>query len=575
MSAGREGKPAAPRRSAMVGWYDPRQLLVTGMQTVVSSLFGRRADFRLLQSLQAEAIDVDYRKEAEVWVDYIADVGDGFNPTYALARTLARPSLTVRGERGDEELPRGRILVMGGDEVYPTPSPARYQERLVMPYSCALPDAQPKAVDLFAIPGNHDWYDGLASFINLFCHGHRIGGYATPQKRSYFALRFAGGFWLFGVDVQLDGDLDNRQLEAFCRLEGVARGDRVILCVAEPFWVYEARRARTGGPPPPWRSNLERLEDHLAALGATVVLKIAGDLHHYRHHAPRRGGPHLVTAGGGGAFLHPTHTRPVNEIPIGAPPGERTHELAAQYPDTKTSFRLSFRNLAFPFYNPYFGLTTGAAYMILSWVMPPPALAWERPAPEALGLLLRSGFESLALAPSGLLWVLLILLGFVAFTDADRRAFKWGAGLLHGSAHLAASLLVASVTLHLAGPEVHTDALYARLAVSLGGFAGGYLVGGLLMGIYLLIAVTLFGCHDNEAFSSLKIEGYKNFLRMRLDEKGLTVWALGLRRVPPARAWRWVDQGEGKGHYELRPGVPEPAPELVDRFEIRIDGGSG
>ncbi|MCU0685478.1 MAG: hypothetical protein MUF34_25095, partial [Polyangiaceae bacterium] len=598
MVATQSGKPSAPKRSAMVGWYDPRQLLVTGLQTVLSSLFGRRADFRLLEALGGEPIVADYSREDELWVDYIADVGDGFNSTYALARTLASPSLVVRDEEdkarasadggneggqageggktkgaagqgseaakagpaGNLRLPRGSILVMGGDQVYPAPSPAQYQERLVMPYSCALrPDQDGKAVDLFAIPGNHDWYDGLGSFINLFCHGRTIGGYTTPQKRSYFALRFKRGFWLWGLDVQLDGDLDNPQLEAFRAIEHLAKGDRVILCLAEPHWVYDAWRARAKEPPPPWQSNLERLEAHVAARGAKVVLKVAGDLHHYRHHAPCQGGPHLVTAGGGGAFLHPTHGRRIDEIPIGAPPPERTHVRTKQYPEASTSFWLSFRNLAFPFYNPLFGIVTGFAYMILSWVMPPPARTWEEPPLTALVTLLRSGLTSFADSPSGLVWTLLVLLSFVAFTDADDRLFKWVAGLLHGSIHLGAALLVATLSLRLAGPAALTDPIYSRFAISLGSFAGGYLLGGFIMGVYLLGAINLFGCHGNEAFSSLRIEGYKNFLRMRLDARGLTVWALGLRRVPSASAWRWVDEGEGKGHYQIRPGVPEPS----------------
>ncbi|MBD0259532.1 MAG: hypothetical protein ICV83_27750 [Cytophagales bacterium] len=41
---------------------------------------------------------------------------------------------------------------------------------------------------LFAIPGNHDWYDGLASFVKQFCQGRWVGGWRTTQTRSYFAL---------------------------------------------------------------------------------------------------------------------------------------------------------------------------------------------------------------------------------------------------------------------------------------------------------------------------------------------------------------------------------------------------
>lgn len=52
----------------------------------------------------------------------MSDLGDGFNPTYALATLLAEEKLDLAGGTGDgESVPtqRGRLLVMGGDQVYP------------------------------------------------------------------------------------------------------------------------------------------------------------------------------------------------------------------------------------------------------------------------------------------------------------------------------------------------------------------------------------------------------------------------------------------------------------------------
>jgi hypothetical protein len=47
----------------------------------------------------------------ELWFDFMADTGDGGNSTYSIARLLAQPSLTV----GDLKLPRGHLLIVGGD----------------------------------------------------------------------------------------------------------------------------------------------------------------------------------------------------------------------------------------------------------------------------------------------------------------------------------------------------------------------------------------------------------------------------------------------------------------------------
>lgn len=62
---------------------------------------------------------------------------------------------------------------------------------------------------------------------------------------------------------------------------------------------------------------------------------------------------------------------------------------------------------------------------------------------------------------------------------------------------------------------------------------GGFILGTFIMGAYVLISLNLFGRHYNEAFSSLGIEDWKNFLRMQIDTNGnLTIFPIGIRRVP-------------------------------------------
>jgi hypothetical protein len=556
-------------RSKMVGWYDPRQLAFTAFQTVLSSLFADRADYRLIQALQKPPEPADYHTREEIWIDYVSDLGDGFNSTYSIARVLADESLPA-GK--DDELPRGSVLIMGGDEVYPTPSHAAYQERLVRPYAAALdvrdfpqPGDRP---ELYAIPGNHDWYDGLGSFMNLFCHGKDVGAWRTPQKRSYFALRLAHGFWLLGVDIQLQSDIDNPQIDYFMGLD-IKEGDRVILCTAEPDWIY--------GNIYEGKKNLSVLETRLQEeKKAVIVLQLAGDLHHYRRHTVvdedgAKGDIHLVTAGGGGAFLHPTHTHDVDTIKVGSPGKLATYALNrdTEYPSRAASRWMGAWNLAFVFKNPWFGIATGAIYTILSWVMPVGKLG-EGPLYLAFPRMLWSGLENVVSttgAPSGLVWVVGILLAFVAFTDTHKPVYRWLAGLLHGSLHLAAALAISATTSTLLGREGMGPVL-ERLVGSLMTFVGGYFIGATIMGIYLVISVVVFRRHGNEAFSSLKIEGYKNFLRMRLDADGLSVWAFGLEKVPGNGDWVWKKGGAGGGRYEPGPGAPELMPKVIDHFVI-------
>ena len=77
----------------MVGWFDPGPLISTAVDVVVSTTFGRHSDYRMIEALatadQADyfncAQDPDGGERSEIWVDYVADTGDGWNSTYAIA----------------------------------------------------------------------------------------------------------------------------------------------------------------------------------------------------------------------------------------------------------------------------------------------------------------------------------------------------------------------------------------------------------------------------------------------------------------------------------------------------------
>ena len=99
------------------------------------------------------------------WIDYIADVGEGFEATYTMAYLLAQDSLDIRGAG---KLRHGEVLIMGGDQCYPQATREEYKQRLLQPFNWAFGAARPDR-KLFAIPGNHDWYDGLNGFDSLFC----------------------------------------------------------------------------------------------------------------------------------------------------------------------------------------------------------------------------------------------------------------------------------------------------------------------------------------------------------------------------------------------------------------------
>lgn len=216
------------KQPAMTNWYDPRQLSATALKALVSGTFASYADKRELQAALGKGnVPLDYSLDAdtgvpvdELWIDFISDTGDGFNSTYTVADLEARHlqlklnpaySGTRKTEITEWDLPAGNILLLGGDQVYPTPSMQAYENRFKVPFRAASNkhhQAGKPGYKMFAIPGNHDWYDGLGSFIKLFCQHRRIGQWQTEQSRSYYALKLTADLWIWATDVQLNSDID-------------------------------------------------------------------------------------------------------------------------------------------------------------------------------------------------------------------------------------------------------------------------------------------------------------------------------------------------------------------------------
>ena len=179
----------------MVRWFDPHQLVDTVARVVTSGVWSSYVDSRELQALEPSRF-YDRSDASDLWVDYVADLGDGWNSTYTVAGLLAQDELELDWDGERLTTARGRVLVMGGDQVYPVPKRTEYENRLIGPYRSALPWVAGDPPELFAIPGSHDWYDGLGNFSSVFCRGYWIGGWKTRQRRSHFALKRPHGWWL-------------------------------------------------------------------------------------------------------------------------------------------------------------------------------------------------------------------------------------------------------------------------------------------------------------------------------------------------------------------------------------------
>ncbi len=536
----------------MVGWYDPLQLIQTGGDVAASTLFGRRADYRLLEALAAagEPDTAVCRADGEFWIDYVSDLGDGWNPTYAIASAVAQEELRFANPAGGELITRrGSVLIFGGDEVYPVASRSGYAQRTVAPYEAALRCSEAPHPIVRAVPGNHDWYDSLVSFTRLFGAHEWFAGWQAKQQRSYFAIKLPHGWWLIGTDIQLDSDIDQPQLEYFRSIAAQMQpSDRIILCHAEPHWISAHIYGATD--PDYSEDNLAFLEDKI--FGNRVAVFLAGDLHHYRRHEAADG-RQKITAGGGGAFLHPTHGCDVSSL-------EGGFALKQAFPSPEISRRLCWRNLAFLFRNPWFGAVSGILYMLTAWSAMTNVSQFEFGRfGGSLSQAVNAGIKN----PVAAFWIVTLFLGFWLFTDTHSRAYRFAAGTVHGAVHLLAAFLIGWwATKATVSATLPFGSTLQLLAAGLLIVAAGWIVGSIIMGIYLLVSLNVFKRHSNEAFSSLKIEDWKNFLRMRIDERGeLTVFAIGIRRVP--RKWKERAPVE-RGPKFVSDDPAATAPELIE-----------
>jgi hypothetical protein len=510
--------PAKP-----VAWLSPVQLAGTGIRVALSSIQGGYLDKRELQSALPDKVHHETAPDGELWLDFVADLGDGFDATYSIAWLLAQEKLTVTGH----ELPRGRVLVLGGDEVYPTPSTDRYENRLIGPYRAAMP-APPPGDDprMYALPGNHDWYDGLTAFGRIFTgsrHTH-LGGWTLPQARSYFAIELPGDWWLLALDDEASSYIDDPQLAYFAQVaERFGPHTKVIVAPPSPTWVQSHDNPKLYG------SVDYFLRTIVEPTGAQVRLMVSGDWHHYaRYTSPGR---ELITSGGGGAYLYPTHQLPEEiEVPpraLPTPTPRRRFELMSRFPTKLRSQGYAasiFGRL--PRHNPSFIAMLGTVHTAMM-------LATSGVIRSEFG----SPLQKFALTPLFLL-ALGVLAGTYAFAHLSKSATghtrRRVAGILHGVAQLLLAGL--GTWLWWTLPTHAWPWPWSLLgAVTLYGVLSG-LAATELVAVYLLLAAR-FDVNVNELFSAQGIVDAKSFLRMHFAADGtLTIYPIGVRRI--ARHWR-------------------------------------
>jgi hypothetical protein len=432
--------------------------------------------------------------------------------------------------------------------------------------------------DLYAIPGNHDWYDGLTSFMRLFCQSSWIGGWRTHQRRSYFALQLSDKWWLWATDIQFDTYMDGPQLDYFRRKgEDLSRGDRVILATAKPSWVGASHDEETGVKREGSWKTLSFLEEEvIGTTGAQVAVTITGDKHHYSRYARRvPGNPQQrITAGGGGAHTSATHglEDSLELLPHGS-------EVPASYkrfgtsPTREESLRMRGMALRRIAREHALGALIGVIYALLA-VLLADGLKDQDTGLEAsltdgsfLGLL----WDAITPWSFGLVVLLWVGLGAFAKMRRGKRLSAKAKALLFGTLHTAAHVLPA-VALTLVGltllegwSSASQEGLLLGWIVSLGLFAVGFSYGRLVFAVYLWLANRNDPVqHATEIYGGLASTEHKNFLRFRLGPDGeLTIYPVGIRSCP---SWQLSgpEAGGADPWFAPKPADGAPQPKLIE-----------
>ncbi len=466
----------------------------------------------------------------DVWIDYVADTGDDVSVSRAVAGIVFREyDLPDPAEDGALiHTPRGDILLFGGDTAYPVATADEITARVIEPFNQVLAERDDgRARVLLGIPGNHDWYDGLDGFGRLFRRhlvarverpsGGRISrtlidryadfarefvlggqidkprtldltGYQPVQSASYFALPVAPGIGMLAVDRQLK-NIDSRQQHFFVGWlnQNLAMSPWVVL----PDPAY-----RFGGHSVTGSAMVESLGLSLTGRPHFVL---SGDVHHYRREV--EGPSQFVTAGGGGAFLHPAPLKRKGLRPaeVEFPDARQCRRLLWQVP-----WKVMFGRSGFL---PHYA-------MLLLFV---PAVR--------VGLRIYERTGVMVTAPIAITLVVTIVYALIGGIRRGQRItllYALVAALLTAAVPIAFSWLL-DHALHLLG--LHAAPLLLA-AISL---AVGVLAGTFIFGAYLAL-LTALGLENTQAFTALDHPGFKHFVRLRVRADGSAVdgWVVGL-----------------------------------------------
>lgn len=312
-----------PPRTRPMSWRSV-PVLWRSRNDVLARVFGDPTDDERRRWVAAQGWDpILVRDDPESYSFMVlGDTGEGDASQYAVV-----PGFLRVGEGS-------RFAVIASDVIYPTGGVNEYGRKFFEPY-------RDYDAPIYAVPGNHDWYDGLGGFMRVFCGAPPLSPdtrpkaftrawfrrllwkepdvadeprlaaaerlRSRPEQRSllpgpYWAID-AGPLRIVGIDTGIRGNIDAEQGEWLRRVSRVP-GPKILL-TGKPIYVDDSHRPCpiTGGG---------TVDEIVRDPACGYVAVIGGDIHNYQRYPVKVGERTIqyVVAGGGGAFMHATHTIP-------------------------------------------------------------------------------------------------------------------------------------------------------------------------------------------------------------------------------------------------------------------------
>ena len=230
------------RAQRMVRWLGPTGLTTTAMQVALSTIFGAYSDKREIQAALKES--------ASRISPTGRSCGSTSSPTPATGSTPPSRPLVSCGRTWSSPTTASTIRPSAAScwcwaATWPIRRPRRtsYRDRFIGPYDAAFPEPAGRraARRMIACAGNHDWYDGLTTFLRLFCQRKRIGGWQTRADPQLLHRPPAARLVDHGRSTwpSTSSSTSRRWRSSGGEAsERLAPGDKVILVTHRPSWLF-------------------------------------------------------------------------------------------------------------------------------------------------------------------------------------------------------------------------------------------------------------------------------------------------------------------------------------------------